>query len=173
MKTNILLLIVCASALFIVGNANAQFSMKSDAVANLSVIKPGSDAKSSAPIGVSVRTLRNFYRMFSQTEARWYEIDDAYIAKFSNNSVETMVGYGKRGSWLYTIKRFGEKILPRNVREQVKSTYFDYTIIHIDEVQVPKQRNSIYIIHMRDKRNFKTLRVCDQEMEVILEYHEQ
>ena len=154
------------------GNVNAQLSKSSDAIAGISPPGTPSLKKSSSGVAINIRTLRTFYKMFPERDAAWYEISDAYVAKFSSNSVETMVGYAKRGTWLYTIKRYGEKTLPKNVREQVKMQYYDYKISHIDEVHVPGQENSIYIIQLLDDKNFKTLRVCDRDMEIIAEYHE-
>ena len=173
MTINILSFIVAGATMILtVGNANAQLTMKgSDATAGISAPKADDLKKSSPAVAISYRTLKNFKKQFTNTDAAWYEIDDAYIAKFSDNSAETMVGYGKRGTWLYTIKRYGEKSLPKEVRAQVKSIYYDYTISHIDEVHLPKQESSIYIIQLRDNNNFKTLSVCDREMEVIREYH--
>ena len=173
MKKKIALLIVVVVALILqAGKVSAQLSTSSEAVASTSTHGSQSIKKNPFRPAISTRTFRTFYKMFADTEAAWYEISDAYIAKFSSHSVETMVGYGKRGTWLYTIKRYGEKILPRTVREQVRMHYFDYNISHIDEVHVPGQENSIYIIHLRDDKNFKTLRVCDGDIEVIAEYHE-
>ena len=65
-----------------------------------------------------------------------------------------------------------KKKLPADVRALVKSTYYDYTILHIDEVNVPGQENPIYFLLLRDNKNFKTARVCGGEMEVIGDYHE-
>ena len=174
MKKNILSFMVAGTTVVLmIGNAKAQLTMKeSDAIAGISVPKADHLKKNSSVVAISYRTMKNFKKQFTNTDAAWYETEDAYIAKFSGNSIETMVGYGKRGTWLYTIKRYGEKNLPKDVRAHVKSIYYDYTISHIDEVHVPRQENSIYIIQLRDNKNFKTLRVCDQEMEVIGEYHE-
>ena len=173
MKKDILSLMITVIVFVLpAGNVNAQLSKSSAAVAGISTPTSQSFKKSSSGAAISIRTLRTFYKMFPEKDAAWYEISDAYIAKFSSNSVETMVGYAKRGTWLYTIKRYGENTLPKNVREQVKMQYYDYKISHIDEVHVPGQENSIYIIKLRDEKNFKTLRVCDTDMEVIAEYHE-
>ena len=173
MRINILSFILAgASMILMIGTTNAQLIMKgSDATAGISGPKADNPRKKSPAFAISFRTLRNFTKQFNHTDAAWYEIEDAYIAKFSDNSIETMVGYDKRGTWLYTIKRYGEKNLPKEVRAQVKSIYYDYTISHIDEVKVPKQEGSIYIIQLRDNNNFKTLRVCDRELEVIRQYH--
>ena len=172
MKKNILSLMLSTIAMLMFGEVNAQLSPSSDAVAGISTPKNEYLNKSVPPVAISFRTLKNFRKMFATTDARWYEIHDAFIAKFSGNSIETMVGFGKRGTWLYTIKRYGEKVLPKDVREQVKISYYDFNISHIDEVHVPGQENSIYIIHIRDNKTFKTLRICDKEMEVIGEYYE-
>src|SRR5215203_672928 len=105
MKKNILSLVLAAITALMFGDTNAQLSKSSDAVASNSKREGGAVNKDALVVAISFRTLKNFNKMFTSTEARWYEIDDAYIAKFSRNSVETMVGYGKRGGWLYTIKR--------------------------------------------------------------------
>jgi hypothetical protein len=40
-----------------------------------------------------------------------------------------MVGYNFNGSWSYTLKKYTENNMPADVRDIVKSTFFDYAIM--------------------------------------------
>ena len=82
-----------------------------------------------------------------------------------------MVAYGKKGKWSYTIQRYHEKKLPTDIRARVKSIYYDYTILNINEVHVPQQENTIYILNLQYNQHFKTVRVCGDDMDVIADYH--
>ena len=55
--------------------------------------------------------------------------DGGYIAKFTADSVKTIVAYGIRGAWHYTLRYYNEKKLPHDVRTIVKRTYYDYDIL--------------------------------------------
>jgi len=123
--------------------------------------------------GINSKTFRNFKRSFPTIDNEaWYENEFAYIAKFSSNGIATMVAYGKNSSWHYTIRRYQENSLPKQVRFLVKSTYFDYMITGVDEVNVPQIPNLVYILRLREGNNLKTVRVNDGEIEVIAEFHE-
>jgi len=73
--------------------------------------------------------------------------------------------YNKKGRLLYTIDYYGEKGLPVAVRTTVKSEYYDYSIISVEEVKV--QGRHIYLVDMEDAATIKTVRVEDGEMELV------
>ena len=53
------------------------------------------------------------------------------------------------------------------VRHAVKSAYYDYNIVYIQEVEIPDAEGTpTYIICLEDKTNIKTVRICDGEMSV-------
>jgi hypothetical protein len=175
MKKNFLSIMAAGiTVVLMLGSAGAQVAMN-----NSSDVRAGFTTANSADIkrgisaaDVNFRVLKDFQKRFmTANNATWNETDKGYIARFSANSIETMVAYGKHGNWFYTIQRYNEKNLPADVRALVKSTYYDYTFFHIDEVNVPEQENSIYILLLQDNKHFKTVRVCGDEMEVINDYH--
>jgi|SRR6266542_328283 len=176
MKKNLLSIMAAAiTAILMLGNAGAQVAMNNSANANadFTTLNNASIKRTISAADVNFRTLKDFKKRFATTtDATWQETDKGYIARFSANSIETMVAYGKQGTWFYTIQRYNEKNLLANVRALVKSTYYDYTFFHIDKVNVPEQENTIYILLLQDNKHFKTIRVCGDEMEVINDYHE-
>src|SRR6476661_2613073 len=162
MKKNLLSIMAAGiTAILMLGNATAQIAMN-----NSSNVYAGSTTAYNADIkknistaDVNFRVLKDFQKRFVTANVTWDETDKAYIARFSANSIKTMVAYGKHGNWFYTIQRYDEKNLPADVRALVKSTYYDYTFLHIDEVNIPEQENSIYILLLQDNKHFKTVRV--------------
>ena len=174
MKKNLLSIIAAGiTAILMLGSATAQIAMNnsSNVRAGFTTANNADIKKNISAADVNFRVLKDFQKRFVTTNATWDETDKGYIARFSANSIETMVAYGKHGNWFYTIQRYDEKNLPADVRALVKSTYYDYTFFHIDEVNVPEQENSIYILLLQDNKHFKTVRVCGNEMEVINDYH--
>jgi len=176
MKKNLLSIMATGiTAILMLGSANAQVAINNslNANADFTTSNNASIKRSISAADVNFRVLKDFQQRFvTATNATWQETDKGFIARFSANSIETMVSYGKHGDWFYTIQRYNEKNLPADVRALVKSTYYDYTFFHIDKVNVPDQENTIYIFLLQDDKHFKTVRVCGDEMEVINDYHE-
>lgn len=178
MKKNFL--VFTAAAIFSVSfiNAIAQNSIaniKSEDVKNLtayvSVDNPMRAAKidKSALYKINFKAVQDFKNTYTDiSDENWETLKDGYIARFSSNSVHTMNYYDKKGRWLYCIQRYDETKLPKNVRGTVKSTYYDYSITSVQEINMTKNNeNPIYIVYVADNNDHKTLRVCNGEMEEV------
>jgi hypothetical protein len=79
-----------------------------------------------------------------------------------------VVTFNKKGKWLQTRRQYDETKLERDVRAQVKSVYYDYNILLIEEVE-RSMKPLTYYIYMEDPVSFKNLRIMEREMEVITE----
>ncbi len=180
MKTQIFSIIsVSCFALSIFSHANSQVGNSTDKShsndSNISFkIESGvlsNDEKSEGIRRVNLDAVRDFMKRFPlATDVKWKQVDDEYNATFHVDSNETMVAYKKNGKWIYTINRYNDaKLLPEEVRVLLKKTYYDYTISHIDEINLAQQPNTIYLVLIEDDKTFKTVRVCDGEMEEIHE----
>jgi hypothetical protein len=100
------------------------------------------------------------------TKESWYAHNDGgYRVKFLKDGLYQMSDYSAKGNWLRTISTYGENRLPRNIREKVKSQYFDYNIFLVQEITM--HNSKIYLVSIEDKKSWMTLRVTEDEMEVI------
>ena len=72
---------------------------------------------------------------------------------------------------LYTIRKYSEKKMPPFLRHLVKTTYYDYKILLIDEININGQENTIYVVLIQAADHTKQVRVCDGEMQEILDFH--
>src|SRR4051812_45195969 len=111
------------------------------------------------------KALKDFNKSFKNiTGEQWYKVTDGFMANFKENEIETKVAYDQKGKWHCTVRTFGENQLPSDVRDLLKSRYYDYKILLIYEI---RHDNTVYILKIEDATTLKTLRVADGEIEII------
>jgi hypothetical protein len=117
------------------------------------------------PEGISMKAVRDFTQSNKLAEnVHWYKVSDGLMAYFTESGIKTKTGYDAKGNWLYTIRSYDETMLPKAIRAQVKSVYYDYAITWANEIT--KGQQIIYIVHLQDKAGYKNIRVCEgEEME--------
>ncbi|HEY6979052.1 MAG TPA: PepSY-like domain-containing protein [Chitinophagaceae bacterium] len=115
---------------------------------------------------VNMRALRDFARSFKNAKnEKWYVAEDGFFANFTDNGVDTKVAYDKKGVWHCTIHTLNEDQLPFNVRNVVKSRYYDFKILVAYEIE--HNNSTTYILKIDDGKALKMLRVVDGEIEII------
>jgi hypothetical protein len=120
---------------------------------------------------INIHVLRDFLDRFKDiNNEKWYVVEGGFVAKFNNGNIATLVTYKKNGEWLYTINSYNEKLLPEEVVIPVKEAYNGYKILHIKEINVPKQDSAIFLVYIQNATTIKILRVCDGEMEILHDY---
>lgn len=117
---------------------------------------------------VSIHAVRDFMKRFKTTASpRWLRMQDgSCLVKFSEPGINYRVAYNRHGSWVYTVRTYQEKQMPRTVRHLVKSNYYDFSIRGIDEIEQYNIDGPVYIIYQEDDTCYMTLRVCDGEMDI-------
>ena len=114
---------------------------------------------------ISMKALRSFAKSFKNISGeKWYKVSDGFMASFSDNGIETKVAYDSKGIFHCTLRTLNETQLPFDVRDVVKSKYYDFKILVAYEI---KHDNTVYILKIEDSKTLKTLRVADGEMEII------
>jgi hypothetical protein len=91
---------------------------------------------------------------------------------FILDDINYRVDYDKKGIWLHTIRTYNENKLPSDVRHLVKSSYYDYNIIVVQEIEIPWEPFMdfptdlfTYIVHLEGKTKLINLRVSNGEMD--------
>ena len=164
----ILLVILCASfSGFSQGNnelAYQPISLGNDITyysVTISERLPSNDA--------NMKAVRDFAKQFKGVNnAEWYQVEDGFMATFTENEIVTKVAYDPKGNWHSTLRTYSESKLPFDIRGLVKSKYYDYSILVVYEITHPG--NLTYIMKIEDSKNIKTLRVSNGEIEVIGDY---
>jgi hypothetical protein len=178
MKPQLFLPAFIMLTILILNQANAQqvavnyTSGKHFKTANNKVVNAASvSTKNNMFNNINMSAMRDFTTKYKDVNnASWYEANGGYVAKFTAGEATTTVTYKKNGEWFYTITGYSEKKMPKEVRALVKSTYYDYTIVNIEEIQVPNKDNNIFLVNVQDATTIKVIRVCDGEMQVLHDY---
>lgn len=138
--------------------ANAQF----DLAANTKK----TDAAPAAAVDIkSLSVYKKFVKQFPDgQEDSWIKIKEGFVVRFTVKGIVNRAFLDKRGNFDGLIRYYGEKDLPQDVRQQVKSAYYDYSIRSVQEVTW--DGTTAYLVTVEDKTTLKIIRVVDGEMDV-------
>ena len=111
-----------------------------------------------------------------QTSAQAKSVKPAYFNFPENNvsavneTVAVMPVYNKAGKLAYTVKRYDEKGLSKNISRLIRNQFYEFDIIGVEEVVPASNDNSIYFVHIGNEKELKTIKVFNGEPEVVKEY---
>jgi len=117
---------------------------------------------------IHVRALKDFQDRFNDaSNVRWFSDGNSFTSYFNKDGYFDRAVYNKNGRWQFSMIYYAEDKLPESVRAAVKSVYFDWKIIIVQEVRT--NFGMVYIINMEDNSNLKVLKVNSRgEMETML-----
>lgn len=119
---------------------------------------------------VNLKAIKDFKNRFSAAaEAKWYATRDGYMTFFRLDGFGARVFYDKKGRWQASLINFGEDKLPKDIRAIVKSTYYDFAITLVQDVETLS--GGVYVIHLDDNKHIKIVRVTkDGDMDTLQEF---
>jgi hypothetical protein len=120
-----------------------------------------------SPNLIASRAIRNFSKDFKDaTDVRWVLSDGGgYIVKFIYKGVACRADYDYKGYCLTSYKYYNEDKLPREVRQLVKSTYFDFSIYRVAELFISDK--TVYLVTLESNESWMKISVIDGEMTVV------
>lgn len=120
---------------------------------------------------VNTKALANFNSEYAGTkDAQWSATSNGgFVCRFTFKNLLNRAFYSKNGNWEVTMTEYTEENLPRDIRSQIKSTYYDYTIQFVQELNFVKDLKKIYLIQIQDSNTILFLRIDDDGLEVVKE----
>jgi len=115
---------------------------------------------------INVNALRHFAKNFNDASSeRWYVTPDLLVALFSLRDIEYRVDYNIRnGNWIETFRTYSEAKMSPDLKQSVKSSYYEYSIFQVQEIEQPLHPVN-YIVHLEGKAKLINLRVYNGEIE--------
>lgn len=163
MKRLLMVAVISLSAM--TSNLHARQVSKSLGLDNVKSLQNGSGYLNH----LSTKAARDFAERYPEVEGKWFTAKNGYVVRFTQDSIQCRAAYDLRGNWVYTIKMYNEWKLPRTIRHLVKSTYYDFTITQIEEIDRPNEQR-VWLVHMYDATTWKNVQVRDGEMQVVEEF---
>jgi len=156
--------ILSALVLLIIGTCAFPQSLKNSVPAENPEVSPAVlVSENTAPASMS-KAVRNFEKTFKNVAGeKWYEMPDGFRVNFTAKDVRCRIDYDKKGNWTHTIRYYDEKKLPVEVRRLVVSSYLDYSIRTVEEIEAP-HTDILYVIHLEGETNWINIKVADNEI---------
>jgi hypothetical protein len=120
---------------------------------------------------VNPPVIRNFLKTYKDVSGeKWIEVKEGFVAMFNYNGMDYQVAYTKKGNLLRTIRSFSEDKMPTDLRHIVKSTYYDYEITRVHEIEIPLDPVA-YVVQLVGKKELINLGICDGDMEELQKFN--
>lgn len=143
----------------IAGISNNEFTSTTDETESRDRVKPAE---------VNMKAIRNFEKSFKQAKnVNWYEVKDGFMVYFYQNEIKEVCGYDSKGRWMYSLVSYSEKKLPAPVWHRVKTVYYEYSIIWVNQIEI--NNKIIYVVHLENENTYKNVKVTDEDMDVMEE----
>ncbi len=115
---------------------------------------------------INAKAMMHFNAQYKNAvDAQWSVVHDGYVVYFSNQGNTNRAFYDKCGNWKFSISYYEENKLPKEIRSQVKSVYYDFAIRSVQEIKLSDK--TVYIIYIEGDGGSKELKLYDGEMEVV------
>ncbi len=105
----------------------------------------------------------------SSVNPNLYTVDNGFILQLPSKDVNVRSAYNDKGNWVYTISRYTPANFSKKVVETVKDSYAGYNISSIEKIEQPG-KNLVYVVSINNDKTIKTLRVSNNEVELIKNY---
>jgi len=118
---------------------------------------------------INIWAVRDFLDRFDKVDNDiWFlTAKGGFEAYFIQDGYGERVIYDKYGGWQSSLISYREDKLPRDIRTEVKSTYFDMDISMVEEVQTIEGVE--YVINLEDKSNIKVIKVNKEGVMEVLQ----
>jgi hypothetical protein len=123
---------------------------------------------------INIWVVRDFMNRFDEVEnVLWFAVPKGgYEAYFVRDGYGDRVIYDKSGGWQQSLITYDEDKCPRDIRAAVKSLFFDFDIILVEEVD--NREGVEFIFYLQDKSSIRIVRVSkENEVEVLQEFDRQ
>jgi hypothetical protein len=131
---------------------------------------PGNTVTSNVPLNeINIHAFRHFHRLFRSAAAgeRWYKSPEGYQVSFLLDAQPHQAFFDRRGAYLYSLRYYGEKEIPRAAGDLIKMRYPDYRIGVVTEITDGEK--TFFLVRIANPSFVKTLSVCDGRIDMIEE----
>jgi hypothetical protein len=131
---------------------------------------PGSVLTSNVPLNeINIHAFRHFHRLFPSAAdgERWFKSPEGYQVSFLLDAQPHQAYFDRRGVYLYSLKYYGEKEIPRATGDLIKMKYPGYEIGVVTEITDGEK--TFFLVRVANPSFVKTLSVCDGRIDMIEE----
>jgi len=118
------------------------------------------------------KAVKDFNKQFKNSVSpAIYAVNGGLILKSVADGYNVTLAYNEKGNWVYTIKRYPTESLAKDILDIATSSYntYGYFITTMEKIDQPGSK-SVYIVHMQNSNSYKTLRVKNDEVDLVQDF---
>ncbi len=127
--------------------------------------------KTASPDDINTKAIKEFKKAYKDASGvKWVKNDCGITAEFASNGIQTVVYYNTKGRWQGSLKNYTEEKFNSKVRGFVKSSYYDYKIKYVQEIETIDTPAPTYLAYIEDDANLKVIRIGPDAMDVYQQF---
>jgi hypothetical protein len=112
---------------------------------------------------VNIHAARDFSKKFKDaTDVIWVDGTAGPSVYFKQDGISMRATYNRLGNREYSLKYYDESGMRKDLRHLVKSTYYDYSILQVTEIE--RNESISYLVKMQNDKEYLTVKVIEGEM---------
>ncbi|HEX5024965.1 MAG TPA: hypothetical protein VFV68_06820 [Agriterribacter sp.] len=118
---------------------------------------------------ISTKAIINFKKRYNNVDNEIWRMqpDGDFVATCNQNGIMYMVYYNNKGRWLACTKRYKEEQMSFELRDIIKSRYYDFRITNITEVEtLANEGKPVFLVTIKYNAETKIIRVSDGETDI-------
>lgn len=126
---------------------------------------PESAQKTINEMDVNIKSVRDFRKSYKKaSDVKWVQNEQGASVYFTNDGLKMRSSYNTRGVKEYTLRYYDESRMPLDLRQRVRSNYYDHNIVIVTEVS--RNNQIYYLVKMENTKEYLTVKVGEDEMGV-------
>jgi len=77
--------------------------------------------------------------------------------------------FDKNGKWVYTVQQYNPASLDKRIMDKATDGYHNYGITGMQKIEQPGT-DAIYIVRLENTKSLKTVRISNDEVELVQDY---
>ncbi len=165
--------ITCTAA-FIFSSVSAQSLSKSGPEPALAIASASIGEKPGTAVGHETdeaknKVIREISKNFpNATDLQFTTTEYGSYTRFIQDGIVNRVFFNNKGKQVFAVKYYDENKLPAEIRALVKSTYYDYVILTVEEIKIADK--TVFMVDIDGNKSRKTIRISDGEMETVNDF---
>ncbi|MBL7700197.1 MAG: hypothetical protein JNK79_18665 [Chitinophagaceae bacterium] len=121
--------------------------------------------KTADEMDVNINAVRDFRKSYKNaSDVKWVLNENGASVYFMNDGIKMRRSYNSRGVKEYTLRYYDENRMPLDLRQRVKSNFYDHNIVIVTEVT--RNDQTYYLVKMENVKEYLTVKVGEDEITV-------
>lgn len=105
----------------------------------------------------------------SAAENKTITAKEGYTVSSVIDGRTSTIAFDKKGNWVYTVQQYNPASLDKRIMDKATDGYHNYGITSMQKIEQPGI-DAVYIVRLENAKSLKTVRISNDEVELVQDY---